>query len=104
MIYSPVAQPVEQVAVNHFVGGSSPSRGAINVKSPSTAGGLFCFRAVSAALKRTGFERLVGIYRGQEGEAVRRYHDGSSEQDAPARGTESSLHRGSYVQDWCRRT
>ncbi len=26
--YSPVAQLVEQVAVNHPVGGSSPSRGA----------------------------------------------------------------------------
>ena len=26
--YSPVAQLVEQVAVNHWVGGSSPSRGA----------------------------------------------------------------------------
>jgi hypothetical protein len=28
---SPVAQSVEQVAVNHLVGGSSPSRGAIFV-------------------------------------------------------------------------
>ena len=28
MLYSPVAQLVEQVAVNHLVGGSSPSRGA----------------------------------------------------------------------------
>ncbi len=27
--YSPVAQSVEQVTVNHWVGGSSPSRGAI---------------------------------------------------------------------------
>ncbi len=26
--FSPVAQLVEQVAVNHLVGGSSPSRGA----------------------------------------------------------------------------
>ena len=26
--YSPIAQSVEQVAVNHWVGGSSPSRGA----------------------------------------------------------------------------
>ncbi len=26
---SPVAQSVEQVAVNHWVGGSSPSRGAM---------------------------------------------------------------------------
>ncbi len=26
--YSPVAQSVEQVTVNHWVGGSSPSRGA----------------------------------------------------------------------------
>ncbi len=26
--YSPVAQQVERVAVNHLVGGSSPSRGA----------------------------------------------------------------------------
>ena len=27
-IYSPIAQLVEQVTVNHWVGGSSPSRGA----------------------------------------------------------------------------
>ena len=33
MIYSGVAQLVEQVAVNHFVGGSSPSSGAKNVSS-----------------------------------------------------------------------
>lgn len=30
--YSPVAQSVEQVAVNHWVGGSSPSRGANQIK------------------------------------------------------------------------
>ena len=30
--YSPVAQLVEQVAVNHLVGGSSPSRGANKIK------------------------------------------------------------------------
>ena len=29
LIPSPIAQSVEQVAVNHWVGGSSPSRGAI---------------------------------------------------------------------------
>lgn len=28
-VRSPIAQSVEQVAVNHWVGGSSPSRGAI---------------------------------------------------------------------------
>ena len=27
-VYSPLAQQVEQVAVNHWVGGSSPSGGA----------------------------------------------------------------------------
>ena len=31
---SSVAQLVERVAVNHLVGGSSPSRGAIFVQSP----------------------------------------------------------------------
>ena len=31
-LYSPVAQLVEQVAVNHLVGGSSPSRGASEFK------------------------------------------------------------------------
>jgi hypothetical protein len=30
-IFSPVAQQVERVAVNHLVGGSSPSRGAISI-------------------------------------------------------------------------
>ena len=30
--HSPVAQLVEQVAVNHLVGGSSPSRGANKFK------------------------------------------------------------------------
>ncbi len=27
-VYSPVAQPVEQMTVNHWVGGSNPSGGA----------------------------------------------------------------------------
>ena len=34
--YSPVAQSVEQVAVNHRVGGSSPSRGA-NIRGLSSS-------------------------------------------------------------------
>ena len=32
IVCSPVAQLVEQVAVNHPVGGSSPSRGAISTQ------------------------------------------------------------------------
>ena len=32
--HSPVAQLVERVAVNHLVGGSSPSRGARKIKTP----------------------------------------------------------------------
>jgi hypothetical protein len=33
--YSPIAQSVEQVAVNHLVDGSSPSRGAKKFKARS---------------------------------------------------------------------
>jgi hypothetical protein len=36
MSHSPVAQSVEQVAVNHWVGGSSPSRGANKSKASRT--------------------------------------------------------------------
>ena len=31
--HSPIAQSVEQVTVNHWVGGSSPSRGASKIKA-----------------------------------------------------------------------
>ena len=32
-VYSPVAQPVEQMTVNHWVGGSNPSGGANKIKA-----------------------------------------------------------------------
>ncbi len=38
--HSPVAQSVEQVTVNHRVGGSSPSRGAIFKKKVLLSSGL----------------------------------------------------------------
>ena len=36
-MYSPIAQSVEQVTVNHWVGGSSPSRGATTLSSSIAA-------------------------------------------------------------------
>ena len=43
LLFSPVAQPVEQVAVNHFVGGSSPSRGANSERSRVSKGTRLLF-------------------------------------------------------------
>ena len=45
-LWSPVAQLVEQVAVNHWVGGSSPSRGAIFHKMTKVH--ALCFFVVPA--------------------------------------------------------
>jgi hypothetical protein len=42
--FSPVAQSVEQVTVNHWVGGSSPSGGA-NIKTQGPLAGLVLFCA-----------------------------------------------------------
>ena len=55
LIYSGVAQLVEQVAVNHFVGGSSPSSGA---KKDPVMGPFFISKYIYRLLI---FFNLIGI-------------------------------------------
>ena len=50
---SPVAQLAERVAVNHFVAGSSPARGAIFLRLPSS--GLSLLLALDLFQCLTGF-------------------------------------------------